>query len=91
MLKKMRWWPLFFIILLMPVTAVYAQATLFYGQPASGTLNAGEQDEYTFDGNTGDKPVIAMNMHGGEMVPYIQLYDPQGQLIGEDTQRWAEG
>lgn len=91
MLKKMRWWPLFFVILLVPISAVYAQATLFYGQPASGTVNAGEQDEYTFDGNTGDKPVIAMNMHGGEMVPYIQLYDPQGRLIGEDTNGGPKG
>lgn len=90
MLRKLLGWILF-LLLLMPITAVRAQATLVYGQPASGSLNAGEQAEYTFDGTTGDKPVIAMNAHGGEMIPYLALYDPEGRLIGEDMNGGPKG
>ncbi|MBZ0288961.1 MAG: matrixin family metalloprotease [Anaerolineae bacterium] len=68
-----------------------AQATLNYGQPVSGTLGAGEKDTYTFNGKQGEKPVIAMNMHGGNMLPYVALYDPAGNLIGEDSQGGPKG
>jgi len=85
------WWTLLPIFLLLSITTVRAQATLTYGQPAEGSLNAGAQIEYTFDGAAGDKPVIAMNAHGGNMIPYIALYDPQGRLIGEDMNGGPKG
>ncbi|MEO8607191.1 MAG: matrixin family metalloprotease [Chloroflexota bacterium] len=79
------------IFWLLPLLPASAQATLEYGQPASGTLAAGQKDTYSFNGKKGEKPVIAMNAHGGNMLPYVALYDPQGTLIGEDSQGGEKG
>jgi hypothetical protein len=76
---------------LLPILPAAAQATLQYGQPVSGTLGAGEKATYTFNGKKGEKPVITMNAHGGNMLPYVALYDPQGTLIGEDAQGGEKG
>jgi hypothetical protein len=85
-------WPLLFAALLMlPVLRAKAANALQYGQPVNGTLAAGQQAEYTFDGKAGDKPVISMNAHGGSMIPYVELYDPQGHLIGEDSNGGTKG
>jgi matrixin/pre-peptidase len=79
------------IIWLLPLLPAAAQATLEYGQPASGTLTAGQKTTYSFNGKKGEKPVITMNAHGGNMLPYVALYDPQGTLIGEDSQGGEKG
>jgi len=79
------------IIWLLPLLPAAAQATLVYGQPASGTLAAGQKATYSFNGKKGEKPVITMNAHGGNMLPYVALYDPQGTLIGEDSQGGPKG
>ncbi len=78
-------------LILLPVLQTQAATTLQYGEPADASLNAGEQIEYSFSGRTGDKPVITMNSHGGEMLPYVALYDPQGHLIGEDSNSGSKG
>src|SRR5262245_57227900 len=76
---------------LLPLMPAAAQSTLAYGQPASGTLAAGQKTTYSFNGKHGEKPVITMNAHGGNMLPYVALYDPQGTLIGEDSQGGPKG
>src|SRR5262245_53604232 len=62
-------------LILLPVLHTRAASTLQYGEPADASLNAGEQIQYAFSGKAGDKPVIAMNAHGGDMQPYVALYD----------------
>lgn len=89
---KIAWRALVIVVLwLLPLLPASAQATLDYGQPASGTLAAGQKTTYSFNGKKGEKPVITMNAHGGNMLPYVALYDPQGTLIGEDSQSGPKG
>ena len=83
---------LFFACMFLRLPVAWSQAALLnYGQPVSGSLDAGQQIDYTFAGKVGDKPIITMNGHGGSMIPSIQLYDPQGRLIGEDSGSGPKG
>ncbi len=77
--------------ILLPAAWVQAAEALKYGQPVDGSLSAGEKIDYTFEAKAGDKPILTMNAHGGSMVPYLQLYDPQGRLIGEDSNSGMKG
>jgi hypothetical protein len=77
--------------MLLPVSLTRAATMLKYGQPVAGSLDATQQTEYTFEGKTGDKPVIAMNAHSGSMIPYVTLVDSQGHLIGEDSNGGEKG
>ncbi len=71
--------------LLLPVLHVQAAVSLNYGQGVNGTFDAANTKvEYTFQGKSGDKATIALNALGGDTDPFLQLYDPQGKLIGED-------
>jgi len=79
------------LAVLLPVLNTRAAASLTYGQPVADTLAAGQSVEYTFTGKAGDKPVIAMNARGGNMSPHISLFDPQGKLIGEDSNGGGKG
>lgn len=74
----------FGILMLLPALTTRAAAVLNYGQAANGTLNANQKTEYTLQGKAGDKLSIAMNTVGGDIDPFLDLYDPQGKLIGED-------
>ncbi|MEP7285654.1 MAG: matrixin family metalloprotease [Chloroflexota bacterium] len=67
-----------------PVYMTRAAAAIQYNQAVTGTLAAGQKTEYTFAGKTGDKLTIVMNFTGGNIDPFLSLYDPQGHLIGED-------
>jgi hypothetical protein len=58
---------------------------LRYAEPVEGTLGPSESVQYTFEGASGDKPIIIMNAKRGEVDPVVSLYDPVGQLIGEDN------
>lgn len=78
-------------LILLPASLTRAAAILNYGQPVAGSLAAGQKIEYTFQGKAGDKPVIVMNSHGGDMNPYIALFDPQNRLIGEDSNSGGKG
>lgn len=86
-----RWLLILCALFLLPAFQTRAATALRYGEAVEGTLAAGEQAEYTFDGMTGNKPVISMNAHGGNMVPYVALYDPEGRLIGEDSGSGPKG
>ncbi|MHB8753000.1 MAG: matrixin family metalloprotease [Aggregatilineales bacterium] len=83
------------LVFLLPALTTRAAAplkySLKYGQPAEDTLAAGQSIDYSFDGKAGDKPVIAMNARGGSMQPHISLFDPQGHLIGEDSNGGLKG
>lgn len=57
---------------------------LDYAQPVEGRLGAAEADTYRFQAETGDRVLVTMTAAGGEMDPFLQLYDPQGRLIAED-------
>jgi len=76
-----------FALAVLGLTHAAAQnATLLaYGQPASGTLDANQSTAYTFNAVAGDKLTISMAITGGELAPVLSLYDPQGKLIGENT------
>ncbi|HLY28640.1 MAG TPA: matrixin family metalloprotease [Aggregatilineales bacterium] len=79
------------VLIALSASPTRAATSLKYSQPATGSLNAGQTADYTFDGKAGDKPVIAMNTHNGSMVPHVALYDPQGRLIGEDSNGGGKG
>ncbi len=64
--------------------AAQTAAALNYGQAVTGSLGAGQQKDYTFAGKSGDKLTIDMTFIGGNIDPFVSLYDSQGRLIGED-------
>jgi predicted Zn-dependent protease len=73
------------VALLLPGLITQAATMLNYGQPADGIFGGANQPiEYTFQGKTGDKVTIPLESLGGDCDPFLQLYDPQGKLIGED-------
>jgi hypothetical protein len=80
------WASLLVMIFTAPVLrSAQAAATLDYGQAVNGNLSAGAPEvTYTFNGKTGDKIMVAMNAIGGDIDPQLALYNPAGQLIGED-------
>lgn len=59
-------------------------ALLLYGESAGGELGAGDSVFFDFEAANGDKPLIIVNATGGEIDPALRLYNPDGQLIGED-------
>src|SRR5260221_12544317 len=62
--------------------AAQTAAALNYGQAVTGSLGAGQQKDYTFAGKSGDKLTIDMTFIGGNIDPFVSLYDPQGRLFG---------
>ncbi|MBX3061502.1 MAG: matrixin family metalloprotease [Anaerolineae bacterium] len=72
------------------IPAIYARAQgqeqpIQFGQPVSGQFTASSSTAvYTIEGKVGDKLTIELNANGGNIDPYLRLYNPQGQLIGED-------
>jgi hypothetical protein len=80
-------WASFLLLVFMAPVLQPAQAAaaLEYGQAANGDLTARQPSiEYTFNGNAGDKIMIAMNAIGGDIDPQVALYNPAGRLIAED-------
>lgn len=78
-------WALLLIGLFMwPVLSAQAATSLQYDQGQNGTLGGSQSVEFTFDGKSGDKISVVMNAIGGDIDPFVDLYDPQGKLIGED-------
>jgi hypothetical protein len=68
-----------------PVLLAQGTTQINYEQPVNGTLdNSKNRVEYSFAGLTGDKVTIEMNALQGNLDPFLNLYDPQGRLIGED-------
>ncbi len=78
------------VIVSLPVLLAQAAASLQttplqYGQAANGTFDpAHAKADYTFRGKSGDKVTVALNTIGGDIDPYLRLYDPSGKVIGED-------
>src|SRR5262245_10298289 len=72
------------MFVLLPAFTTRAEAGLTYGRAVKSSLNGKQKTEYTFTGKTGDKLTIDMNAVGGDIDPFLDLYDPQGKLIGED-------
>jgi len=74
------------LALVWPVLTARAATQLNYAQAVRGSLSPSHtSDEYTFNGKTGDKLTIVMNALEGDLDPLLNLYDPQGRLIGENT------
>lgn len=73
-----------FAAIVVQVSAQTAPTALQYAEPAEGQLAPGGVDSYSFDAEAGDRPVIVMNAKGGYPDPVVRLYDPAGNLIGED-------
>ncbi len=68
-----------------PVLLAQGATQLTYGQPLDATFAASQNTmQYTFAGKTGDKVTVIANALSGGVDPFVDLYDPQGKLIGED-------
>ncbi|GEM_PF-955508 len=78
------WAVLTLSVFMVPVLAAQASTPIKYDKAANATLNGGQSVNYTFSGKTGDKLTIAMNAIGGDIDPFLDVYDPQNHLIGED-------
>src|SRR5436309_4727224 len=94
MLRKLLLYTIVFLgsmFLLLPAAWSQAAPTLNYGQPASGSLDAGQHIDYSFAGKVGDQPIITLNAHGGSLLPVLELRDPQGHLIGQDSGSGEKG
>src|SRR5258706_16347904 len=74
----------FVFLVVQPVLVARAANSLTYFKAVKGTLAVGQRTEYTFDGKKGDKLTITMSVTDGGLDPYLSLYDPQGNQIGED-------
>ncbi len=86
-----RWTSLVCLVLLSPAIPVQTATLLQYGQPISGTLNAGQSVDYTFNGRQADKPAVIMNGHGGSITPHLALFDSKARLIAEDSGSGQKG
>ncbi|GAB4570830.1 MAG: hypothetical protein Kow0077_05930 [Anaerolineae bacterium] len=60
------------------------RGSLGYGETRRDTLGAGQTHAWTFSGNAGDQITIDMIATGGDLDPYLSLYDPSGNLIATD-------
>jgi hypothetical protein len=78
------WAALLLILFLFPVLTAQAATPLNYDQGVGGTLGPSQKVEYTFDGKTGDRLTVVANAVGGDIDPFVDLFDPQGKLIGQD-------
>ncbi len=56
-----------------------------YGSSLDGTVNpAGDRDDYDFDGSSGQAITIRMDKRASTLDSYIELYNPDGSLLGQD-------
>lgn len=64
---------------------------LAYGETVEGDLAANEADTWTFDGEQGQRVVISAENYPPNpstfFDPYVELYNPAGELIAEDDNR----
>jgi YD repeat-containing protein len=58
--------------------------TLTCGQTVSSSLDAGEQDFYTFAANAGDNVVLTLTRTSGDLDPGLDAYDSSGNPIDSD-------
>ncbi|MFA5272135.1 MAG: Ser-Thr-rich GPI-anchored membrane family protein [Candidatus Omnitrophota bacterium] len=73
---------IFIIISSFVVCSAFSQTATSYGQTISGSIAvAGEKDEFTFSGASGDVVTIRFAKATGNLNPYLELLDPQGNLI----------
>lgn len=60
--------------------------SLFYGQTISGSITQpAEMDTYTFSADAGDIIRLEMNRVSGDLGQQIRLYEPDGNLLNEDS------
>lgn len=56
-----------------------------YGSSLDGTVNpTGDRDDYYFDGSSGQAITIRMDKRASALDSYIELYNPDGSLLGQD-------
>jgi hypothetical protein len=87
MISKPKLWFVVFIFIssaffVFPLI-VLAQTPIPCGQTMAGSISApGESDSYSFTGSVGDVVTVRVrNISGGNLVPYMELYDPRGVRI----------
>ncbi len=78
------WAILLTFVFMRPVLVAQAATPLEYDKGQNGTLGGSQSAEFSFEGKAGDKLSVIMNAIGGDIDPFVDLYDPQGKLIGED-------
>lgn len=70
------------VFLVIGVKLAFAEAAVSYGQTVSDFISvAGERDEFTFSGATGDVIILPFTKISGDFNPYVELFDPQGRCI----------
>ena len=58
------------------------------GQAVSGSITgAGQMAAYTFTGSAGDGITIRILKTSGTLSPYIELYNPNGTIVGTPTNK----
>lgn len=71
-----------FVFTLLFTPFAFAQTQVSYGQTISDSISAArEQDEFVFSGTSGDAVLLSFAKTSGDLVPYVELLDPQGTCI----------
>ena len=88
-MKSTSWLKLFVsisgAIILFPFI-VCAQTPIDCGVNTAGSISVvGEQDNFTFTGGTGDVVTIRVRKTSGTLIPYLELYDPSNNRIGNPS------
>lgn len=60
--------------------------TILFGQTQPGSINLpAEMDAFTFSGNVSTNIHVTMTRVSGSLWQQIRIYDPSGELLGEDS------
>ncbi|MDD5194774.1 MAG: hypothetical protein PHQ96_03750 [Candidatus Omnitrophica bacterium] len=63
----------------------YAATPISYGQILPGSISAAnEKDEFTFSGTSGTVIAVLAAKTQGDLVPYLELYNPSGTKVQEN-------
>ncbi len=66
--------------------------TIGYDQGLDGTISpAGDRDDYYFDGSAGQAITVRMDKRDSGIDSYVELYNPDGSLLGQDDDRGGNG
>lgn len=81
------------VFILLSLFAPFAQAAtpISYGQTVSGAIDAAaEKDEFIFNASSGNVITIRFAKTSGNFSPYVELFSPQGVLIGSSIVGYLE-
>ena len=80
--QSRHWFATLIVLVLTVVHMPLTSASLVSGGVVSGTILASnEERNYTFTANAGQSIVLRAGRTGGDLTPYIRLYNPSGSLV----------